>query len=67
MDEYPRPLLTPSQVAKILGISVGTLTVWRCTNRYELPYVKVGSRVRYEPASVEAFIDARRQTPVPLL
>ena len=48
-------LLTPQQVAEMLGISEATLSTWRCRGRYHLPYVKVGSRVMYEPSSVEEF------------
>ena len=40
-------LLTPAQMARLLGVSVGTLAVWRCTKRYPLPYIKVGRSVRY--------------------
>ena len=66
-DHAPHALLTPNQVAEILGISVGTLTVWRSTCRYQLPWIKVGSRVMNDIASVETFIDARRQSPIPTL
>ncbi|PCJ09737.1 MAG: hypothetical protein COB16_03340 [Rhodobacteraceae bacterium] len=40
-------LLTPEQVSDYLGVSVETLNVWRCTKRYNLPYLKVGRLVRY--------------------
>jgi predicted site-specific integrase-resolvase len=43
-------LLTPLEVSNILGISVETLSVWRATNRYPLPYVKAGRLVRYRLA-----------------
>ena len=36
-------LLTPIEVAKLLGVTVETLNVWRCTHRYNLSYVKIGS------------------------
>jgi predicted site-specific integrase-resolvase len=49
----------PSEVAEALGISVTTLSVWRCRRRYRLPYVKVGSRVMYEREAVEEFIRER--------
>lgn len=52
-------LLTPSQMAHLLGVSVGTLAVWRCTKRYPLPYVKVGRSVRYSRAHGDEFIKAR--------
>jgi excisionase family DNA binding protein len=40
-------LLTDDEAAKILGVTPGTLQVWRSTGRYQLPFVKVGRNVRY--------------------
>lgn len=57
------PLLTPEQTAANLGVSEKTLNVWRCTGRVNLPYVKVGARVRYRRADVEAFITRRTVRP----
>lgn len=52
-------LLKPEQVAEYIGVSVDTLNVWRCTKRYNLPYVKAGRLVRYRTEDVEAFITSR--------
>ncbi len=52
-------LLTPYEVAEMLGVSVETLNVWRATNRYPLPYVKAGRLVRYRNADLQAFIESR--------
>lgn len=52
-------LLTKEDVSRILGVSVGTLAVWRATKRYNLPYVKSGRLVRYREEDVQAFIEAR--------
>ena len=52
-------LLTKDQVSAILGISVGTLAVWRTTKRYNLPYVKSGRLIRYREEDVQAFITSR--------
>ena len=52
-------LLTKEQVSEILGISVGTLAVWRTTKRYNLPYVKSGRLIRYREQDVQAFINSR--------
>jgi excisionase family DNA binding protein len=52
-------LLTPSETAAILGVSVGTLQIWRTTRRYPLPYVKSGRLVRYRAEAVQAFIESR--------
>ncbi len=49
-------LLTELQVAQILNLKPGTLSVWRCTRRVDLPFVKLGRAVRYRRADVEAFI-----------
>lgn len=56
---------TPSQhineqrTAEILGVSPGTLAVWRCTRRYPLPYQKIGRAVRYRVEDLEAFAQSR--------
>lgn len=52
-------LLPPSEVAEILGVSVGTLSVWASTGRWNLPFVKIGRKRMYRPEDVRAFIDRR--------
>ncbi|TCO73706.1 helix-turn-helix domain-containing protein [Chromatocurvus halotolerans] len=52
-------LITPGDVAELLGISQQTLAVWRCNGRYDLPYVKVGRYVRYRRDDVSAFVQRR--------
>ena len=57
----PRPekLLTTEQAAEMLGIAPQTLAVWRCKKRYDLPFVRIGSRrVRYRPEDIAAWLDA---------
>lgn len=49
-------LLTPEQTADYLGLCVQTLSVWRSAGRHGLPFVKIGSRVRYRAADVEKFL-----------
>jgi predicted DNA-binding transcriptional regulator AlpA len=56
-------LLSAREVAQLLGVSIQTLAVWRCEQRYPLAYVKVGSRVRYRPCDVEQFMAARLTIP----
>lgn len=55
----PKILLKPQEVAEILGVSVTTLAIWRCTGRYTLSWVKCGRLVRYRPEDVAAFIEER--------
>ena len=52
-------LLTPAQVADILGVKVMTLTHWRHHKRYALNFVRVGRSIRYRKADVERFIKTR--------
>lgn len=49
-------LLSRKQAAEYLGISEGTLAVWACTGRYNLPVVKVGRLSKYRLADLDAFI-----------
>lgn len=49
-------LLTPQQAAEFLGVTIGTLAVWRCTKRYPLPFVKIGRRVKYRLNDLNDFI-----------
>lgn len=59
----PIELLTPEQTAALLGLSPGTLMVWRSNRRYPLAFVKVGGRVRYRKQDVEKFIERRTVDP----
>ena len=59
---HTTPLLTPQQAAKDLGVSPGTLSVWRSTGRYPLPFVKVGRSVRYRQSDIDTFTASRTAT-----
>lgn len=54
-------LLDEKQAAQILCIKPNTLSVWRCTGRYAIPFVKVGRNVRYRRADLIAWIEGRTQ------
>lgn len=55
-------LLTESETAEILRIKKETLSTWRFAKRYDLPWIKVGSRVFYDRAEVAAYIERQRQS-----
>ena len=57
-------LLTRHEAASFLGIKANTLAVWATTHRYALPYVKIGSLVRYKRGVIEKFVERRTVTPV---
>ncbi len=52
-------LLNEQQAADFLGVSPGTLSVWRSTKRYPLPYLKVGRLVKYRRSDLEQWLASR--------
>ncbi|SDN46694.1 helix-turn-helix domain-containing protein [Pseudomonas jinjuensis] len=58
----PEALLTPEQAAQVLGLSVKTLATWRSTGRYTLPFIRCGSRIRYQRADLDAWLADRQRT-----
>jgi excisionase family DNA binding protein len=52
-------MLTTKEAAEYLGIKPQTLSVWRCTGRYDLPAVKIGRCLRYRKSDLDKFIDRR--------
>jgi len=51
--------LTSTEVADILGVTEGTLAVWRCTKRYCLPFVRIGRKIFYRSEDVKTFVESR--------
>ena len=49
-------LYTPAQVSEMLDISVKTLEKWRWERR-NLPYIKLGTAVRYKASDLEVWLD----------
>ena len=52
-------LFNNAEAAAYIGVTPGTLEVWRSTKRYNLPFIKVGRLVKYRKESLDAFLDAR--------
>jgi excisionase family DNA binding protein len=51
-------LLTAPEAARKLAVSERTL--WGLTHRAEIPCVRIGRAVRYDPADLRAWIAARK-------
>ena len=56
-------LLTESEAAELLGVTPQTLSVWRCTKRYSLAWIKCGRLIRYRAKDLDTFIQSRRVQP----
>lgn len=54
-----RDLCDDKIAAEILDVKRGTLSVWRSTGRYNLPFVKIGRKVRYRRADLLAWLEKR--------
>ncbi len=52
-------LLDDKAAAALLDISPGTLSVWRSTGRYHLPFLKIGRNVRYRKTDLLAWMEKR--------
>jgi hypothetical protein len=59
MSAFCDPVVNEKQASEIVGVTPGTLQVWRCTRRYPLPYIKVGRAVRYRVSDLQAFLASR--------
>jgi excisionase family DNA binding protein len=56
-EQAPR-LLSTEEAAEYLGVMRGTLEVWRCMRRYNLPFLKIGRCVRYRRSDLDAFLES---------
>lgn len=52
-------LVGEKEAAEILGVTPGTLQVWRSTGRYAIPFVKVGRLVKYRTSNLQSWIESR--------
>ena len=55
----PSELLTREEAAAYLGVKPQTLAVWHTTRRHKIPLIKVGSKVRYRRADLDAWLESR--------
>ncbi len=52
-------LLTPEDVAQMLGVARKTVVVWARLG--QIPCVRVGRLVRFDPAEIDRWLDNRRR------
>lgn len=48
--------LSNEAAATYIGIRPQTLSKWRCTSRFRIPYLRVGSRVFYRVVDLDAWL-----------
>lgn len=59
-DQVMERLVAPADLAEQLAVTVGQLAQMRYLGTGP-EYVKIGTRVRYAPSDVRAWLDARRR------
>jgi excisionase family DNA binding protein len=59
LDARKNSQLSTTDAANYLGITTGTLNVWRCTKRYQIPYIKVGRLVKYRRSDLDTWLESR--------
>lgn len=55
-------LLSEKEAAKTLCLATNTLQVWRSTGRYGLPFIKIGSKVRYRREDLQKWLEDRTRS-----
>ena len=56
----PQPRLFGNDTAAAyIGVTPGTLEVWRCTKRHQILYIKVGRLVKYRQSDLDAWLAAQ--------
>ena len=55
-------LLDEKAAADFLQLSPGTLSVWRSTGRYGIPFLKIGHLVRYRRSVLETWLESRTRS-----
>ena len=66
-NSYPVPSLQPAPATVLdtigaaarVGVSPATMHTWRCTRAVEIPHARIGRRVVYRIADLDAFLAAR--------
>ena len=50
-------LLSPDDVAEILGLSTSTLAKWRQIGEPSLPFLRLNGRIKYRASDLDDFLD----------
>ena len=63
MGVISNSMLTTKEAAEFLGIRPSTLNVWRSTGTVNVPYIRVGTAIRYRLSDLEEYVSKRRVMP----
>jgi excisionase family DNA binding protein len=63
MGVISNSMLTTKEAAEFLGIRPSTLNVWRSSGTVNVPYIRVGTAIRYRLSDLEEYVSKRRVMP----
>ncbi len=58
-DLQSEEMVDPPEASRFLRTTEHTLAVWRCHNRYGLPFIRVGRRIKYRRRDLINFVNSR--------
>jgi len=61
--EIDSPLMTTQEAAAYLKVDFRTIANWRANKKQDIPFVKMGSKVRYRKSDLDAFIESKLVRP----
>jgi len=56
-DQSTDPLFSSDDAARYIGVASRTMAVWRCTGRYDIPYIKVGRLAKYRKSALDVYLE----------
>lgn len=62
INNHATELLSEREAAETLCLAPNTLQVWRSTGRYGLPFIKIGSKVRYRREDLQRWLEDRTRS-----
>lgn len=54
--------MTTREAAEYIGVTPGTLSVWRSVGRHDVPYRKIGTKVVYFKKELDEWLESRKRT-----
>lgn len=56
--ENSEHLLTPKELSRVLSMSLAW--IYKATERGDLPYLRIGQAIRYDPGAIRQYLDERK-------
>lgn len=54
-----KEFLNTKQISEMLNVTEGTIAVWRSSNRHDIPYIKLGKKILYDPERIQEWLKSK--------